>query len=65
MQEINGGRIVISPIVSQDPKFQGKIIDGKGDPLPGVSIKEKGSDRSTLTNDKGEFTIAVKIHKVT
>ncbi|WP_084825493.1 carboxypeptidase-like regulatory domain-containing protein [Sphingobacterium sp. IITKGP-BTPF85] len=60
MQEINGGRIIISPIVVQDPRFHGKIIDSKGEPLPGVSIKEKGSDRSTLTNEKGEFTIAVK-----
>ena len=60
MQEINGGRIIISPIVIQDPKFHGKVTDSKGEPLAGVSIKEKGSDRSTLTNEKGEFTIAVK-----
>ncbi|WP_286801760.1 MULTISPECIES: SusC/RagA family TonB-linked outer membrane protein [Sphingobacterium] len=60
MQQIDGGRIILSQPRTQELKFQGKISNSKGEPLPGVSIKEKGSDKGTLTNDKGEFMLTVK-----
>ena len=35
----------------------GKVTDNKGIPLPGVSVKVKGTSRGTSTNDVGNFSI--------
>ncbi|RYY19485.1 MAG: SusC/RagA family TonB-linked outer membrane protein, partial [Sphingobacteriaceae bacterium] len=37
---------------------QGKIVDEKGQPLPGVSVKEKGTANVTVTNTNGSFTLS-------
>ncbi|TKC65047.1 SusC/RagA family TonB-linked outer membrane protein [Pedobacter hiemivivus] len=43
-----------------DRLINGKIVaDEDGQPLPGVSIKVKGSTKSTSTNTNGEFSIRV------
>jgi TonB-linked SusC/RagA family outer membrane protein len=37
--------------------IKGRILDEKGDPLPGVTIVVKGRDKATLTNGNGEFQL--------
>lgn len=38
----------------------GKVTDTKGEPLPGVSIVEKGTTNGTITGVDGSYTIDVK-----
>lgn len=42
----------------QDIRVAGVITDAKNEPLSGVSVKIKGSDRGVSTNDKGAFSIS-------
>jgi len=44
------------PLVAQQT-ITGKVTDNKGIPLPGVSVKVKGTSRGTSTNDVGNFSI--------
>lgn len=37
----------------------GKITDDKGQPLPGVAIREKGTTNGTVTDAKGEYRLNV------
>jgi TonB-linked SusC/RagA family outer membrane protein len=39
-------------------KITGKVADAKGMPIPGVSIKVKGTQTGTVTDDKGNFSFA-------
>jgi len=39
--------------------ISGNVTDDKGSPLPGVSVKVKGSSIVTITNEKGEFKLNV------
>ncbi|WP_317165428.1 SusC/RagA family TonB-linked outer membrane protein [Chitinophaga tropicalis] len=39
--------------------INGKVLDDKGTPLPGVSVRIKGTNKGTSTNSKGEFSISV------
>ena len=39
--------------------IKGIITDDKGSPLPGASVKIKGSSKGTSSNEKGEFTLSV------
>jgi len=45
---------------ARDSLVRGKVLDGDGRPLPGVSVHETGSKGGTMTNDKGEFSLRVK-----
>lgn len=38
---------------------KGKVTDGQGSPLPGVSITISGTTRGTITNAKGDYNISV------
>jgi len=40
----------------QDLNVRGRILDENGQALVGASVLIKGSDRKTITNDKGEFS---------
>lgn len=40
-------------------KIEGKVTDDKGDPLPGVSVKIKGSTNGTVTSSDGKYSITV------
>ncbi|WP_439583690.1 TonB-dependent receptor [Dyadobacter bucti] len=42
-----------------DRSISGKIIDEKGEALPGVSIVLKGTQRGTSTNEAGSYTLEV------
>lgn len=37
----------------------GKVVDEKGEPIPGVSVTEKGTKNLVMANEKGEFKINV------
>lgn len=60
---IHGNTIVISrkavtaPSPPQTDKLQGKVVNEKGDPIPGATIQIKGSQRGTATNETGIFTL--------
>jgi len=41
----------------QEIDVRGKVIDENGQPLPGATIKIKGSNKSTKTNAQGEFLL--------
>lgn len=49
-----------SKVVSQQNSASGIIKDANGKGLEGVTVKEKGTNYSTTTNGKGEFTLKVK-----
>jgi TonB-linked SusC/RagA family outer membrane protein len=38
--------------------IRGKVVDSKGEPLIGASVKEKGSTNGSITNVDGEFTLS-------
>lgn len=40
--------------------IRGNVVDEKGEPLPGVSILEKGTNNGTTTDTEGRFTIQVQ-----
>ncbi len=56
-------RIFPDPVTPQNPvssvlkQVSGKVVDGKGDPLPGVSILVKGTQQGTTTDTSGDFSI--------
>ncbi len=37
----------------------GRVITSNSEPLPGVSVVEKGTNNATLTNDNGQFSLSV------
>ena len=53
--------LLLLPQVSlaQGRQITGTVRDEKGDPLPFVSVQERGTNNGTTTNDKGEFAITV------
>ncbi|MBC9933024.1 SusC/RagA family TonB-linked outer membrane protein [Chitinophaga qingshengii] len=46
----------ITPLFA--PPLRGRVTDSTGAPLPGVSIRVTGNAMGTVTNEKGEFTLA-------
>lgn len=44
--------------LSKEIDFTGKIIDKDGNPVPGASIKIKGSTHGTISNSDGSFRIS-------
>lgn len=58
---LKNGLIAILPITSfnADIILKGKVVDEKGEPLPGVTVKIKGSQRGTTTGNDGTFTITM------
>lgn len=58
--EIKENTILITPlstIVRAAIDVSGKILDENGLPLPGASVKVKGSQISTVTDQNGNFTL--------
>lgn len=65
--KINNKTIVITrkeePVKSQQPpviKVSGRVTDEKGEPLPGVSVRVKGTATGTVSNADGNYSISVK-----
>ena len=48
----------ISWSMAQNITVTGQVKDQKGLPLPGVSVKVKGSNQGASTSDNGTFTIS-------
>lgn len=48
-----------SMIESSSPfiDLRGRVVNEKGEPVPGVTVLVKGSNKSTLTNANGEFAL--------
>ncbi|HVI43970.1 MAG TPA: SusC/RagA family TonB-linked outer membrane protein [Chitinophaga sp.] len=46
--------------LAQERKISGTVLDDKGNPLPGVSIKEAGTNNGTATTPDGKFALALK-----
>jgi TonB-linked SusC/RagA family outer membrane protein len=44
--------------MAQDITIRGEVKDQQGLPLPGVSVKVKGSNQGVVTNDKGVYVLA-------
>jgi len=44
---------------AQSIKISGTVKDTKGEIIPGVSVKVKGTSTATLTSDEGKFSLAV------
>lgn len=38
----------------------GKVVDENGDPVPGATIQETGTNRGTVTDLNGKFTLSVR-----
>lgn len=43
---------------SQNLQLSGKVINEKGEPVPGVSIQNKATGKGTITGVEGEFTLS-------
>ncbi|MFD0749572.1 SusC/RagA family TonB-linked outer membrane protein [Mucilaginibacter calamicampi] len=50
------GSVIVEPIAVT---VTGKITDSKGEPLVGVSVSEQGTSSGTVTNQNGNYSIAV------
>lgn len=46
-------------LVDADFAVSGRVTDEKGEPLAGVSIKEQGTSKGTVTDVGGNYTIRV------
>ena len=59
--ELQNHLVVITPIGVHvnAAHVTGKVIDETGQPLPGASIKVKGTQAGTITDVKGEFSIDI------
>lgn len=47
------------PLFAQTVEISGTIVDEAGDPLPGVSVLEKGTTNGTATDPEGNYSIDV------
>ena len=57
--------LFVNGIYAQDQlRVNGTVKNESGDPIPSASIKVKGTNRGTLTNSDGEFTITVANNSV-
>lgn len=64
--EINNNSIIIKESISKPVEkttamppvtIHGRVADSKGAPMAGATIRTKHGNRSTVTNDKGEFDL--------
>ena len=45
--------------LAQDRTITGRVLSPKGDPIPLATVLIKGTNKSTVANEKGEFSIPV------
>lgn len=65
-RQLSPNLIVLTPATTQEPDtppaappISGRVLNARGEPMPGVSIQEKGTNNGTSTRDDGSFTIQV------
>lgn len=46
-------------LYAQNLTVKGKVSDGKGSPLPGATVKVKGTSNGVVTNVNGDYTINI------
>ncbi|WP_345949651.1 SusC/RagA family TonB-linked outer membrane protein [Mucilaginibacter sp. PAMB04274] len=46
-------------LYAQNQTIQGKVLDERGDPLAGATVRSSGSQAAATTNANGEFSLAV------
>lgn len=51
--------ITPEPIQAVQRILTGKVVDEKGEPLPGVTVRIKGTDRGGITDNSGKYQIQV------
>ena len=51
--------LVNFPLFAQNSTVSGKITAASGEGLPGVSVLIKGTTTGTISNDAGEYQLAV------
>lgn len=56
---IVGGKVLDNTLAPKAIPISGKVINDKGEPLPGVSVLEKGTNNGTTTKADGSFTLDV------
>ena len=44
-------------VLAQTNSVKGKVTDTKGTPLNGATVKIKGTDKATTTNEQGFFSL--------
>ncbi|MDE7074815.1 MAG: carboxypeptidase-like regulatory domain-containing protein, partial [Odoribacter sp.] len=60
--EVVGRHVVIKKVAPQQPdmiKVSGKVVDEKGNPLPGTTVVVHGTTKGVVTDADGHFTIYV------
>ena len=50
--------ITLSKIDDQIKTITGRVIDEKGDPIPGASVIIKGTSKGTITDSKGNYSLS-------
>ena len=48
----------------QDQMISGKVVDTKGEPIPGVGVVQKGTSNGTVTGMDGRFTLDARSNAV-
>ena len=46
-----------TPVLAQTSKVTGTVTDSKGQPLPAVSVQDKKTNKTVMTDDGGRFSI--------
>ncbi len=58
-QLLDDNLVVITPQLKQGFSVKGKVADANGNPLPGVNVREKGTNNGTVTDLNGNYTLEV------
>ena len=51
--------LLVSSVSAQNRTVTGKVTDDKGAAIVGVTVKAVGSDKKTLTDNGGNYSITV------
>lgn len=52
--------IGLQAVIAQSGTIRGKILDDKGEPIPGATIRVKGTNKGTVTDLNGNFKLNVE-----
>jgi len=52
--------IGLQAVIAQTGSIRGKIVDDKGDPIPGATIRVKGTNKGAVTDLNGNFRLNVE-----
>jgi hypothetical protein len=52
--------IGLQGLLAQSSSVRGKILDDKGDPIPGATIRVKGTSKGAVTDVNGNFKLTIE-----